>query len=198
MKSSQIKDEVLRLICCPDDGSKVLLKNSFLECVVCKRKFKILGYNFLEILPSKFPAWGLEEDEPKSAEDFYLREFNREFSWNEDTGGWGDLTDAPRLRAFYINEMQRIFELLNPKSNGVAIDVSGGVGNYAVWLSDKVGTMVNCDLHLPSILMANKRKKGNMVCVRTPYLILPFVSSSFDYAICTDTLERGWNMKLSY
>ena len=89
--------------------------------------------------------------------------------------------------------METPLSLLHPSKDGIAIDVSGAVGNYAVLLSDKVKVIVNCDLHVPSLVTAYNRKKSNMVCIRCPYLQLPFVSNSFDYAICTDTLIRGNN-----
>ncbi|RJQ17501.1 MAG: class I SAM-dependent methyltransferase [Nitrospiraceae bacterium] len=185
--------KIARFICCPDDGSAITLKDGFWECLTCKRKSKILADNFLEILPSVFPAWDLKDNEPQKSGDMYQQEFNREFSW-EASGGWGDLSYAPPgTSGFYKSEMEKIRELLNPASNAIAIDVSGAVGNYSRSLSDKVATMVNCDLHAPSIITAHNRRADNMVCIRTPYLKLPFVQNTFDYAICTDTLIRGWN-----
>ena len=70
-----------------------------------------------------------------------------------------------------------ILEVLNPRSGSTAVDVSGGVGNYSIFLSDFVEIMVHCELHVPSILAAyrsaNDRKK-KMLFIRSPYLKLPF------------------------
>jgi len=48
-------NEILKILCCPDDGSYLVSKVSFLECSKCKRSFHILADNFIEILPSNFP-----------------------------------------------------------------------------------------------------------------------------------------------
>ena len=189
-----IISDVLRFLCCPDDNSKVALRNGFLECLTCKRRYTILAENLLEMLPSNFPSWNLNKNEPQEAERMYLKEFKQRFRWDKTSGAWGDLTNAhPSTRSFYVSEMKKTLELLNPSADGFAIDVSGAVGNYARFLSNKVKIMVNCDLHTPSILTANNHKKSNLLCVRAPYLLLPFTSDTFDYAICTDTLIRGWN-----
>jgi ubiquinone/menaquinone biosynthesis C-methylase UbiE len=192
-----LKDDVLKLICCPDDDSEVVLRDGFIECLKCKRKHAILADNFIEILPLEFPKWDFKDGEPQKAEEMYLQEFCRRFSWGRNTGGWGDLADArPGTRAFYENHRNKIVELLNLSKNAVAIDVSGAVGNYSIFLADKVKLMVNCDLHTPSIITAYTRRKNNMCCIRAPYLRLPFSPNIFDYAICTDTLIRGWNHEI--
>lgn len=189
-----LKNDFVKLIVCPDDGTTIALRDSFLECPKCSRKYPILGNNFVEILPSDFPDWSLKENDPKKAEKFYSQEFERSFSWNVQRGGWGDLSNAsPGLRSFYKAEIEKALQLLNPSDNSIIVDVSGAVGNYAIFLANKVKMVINCDLHIPSIIIAYERKKDNMICVRTPYLKLPFVSNSFDYIICTDTLIRGWN-----
>jgi len=72
----------------------------------------------------------------------------------------------------------------------MAIDISGGVGNYSIFLSDFVKVMIHCELHISSIIEAYNGKRNNMIFVRSPYLKLPFISDIFDYVICTDTLER--------
>jgi SAM-dependent methyltransferase len=84
-------------------------------------------------------------------------------------------------------------ELLNPSKKGMAIDISGGVGNYSIFLSDFVKVIIHCELHISSIIEAYNGKRNNMIFVRSAYLKLPFISDIFDYVICTDTLERGWN-----
>ena len=68
-------NDFLKLLVCPDDGTAIALRNRFLECPKCSKKYPILGNNFVEILPSNFPDWGLKENEPKKAEEFYLQEF---------------------------------------------------------------------------------------------------------------------------
>jgi len=181
--------EVLKFICCPDDSSKGVLKdNNFLECLKCGRKYTLLSDNFIEILPSNFPDWNLKENEPKKAEELYLQEFKKPFSWNVQDG-WGDLSNASvGLRSFYKAEMEKVLQLLNPSANSIVVDVSDAVGNCAIFLANKVKMIINCDLHTPSTITAYERKKDNMICVRTPYLKLPFASNIFDYVICTDTL----------
>ncbi len=186
--------KIAKFICCPDDSSDIMVKDGFLECLQCRRKYRILADNFFEILPGEFPSWDLKDNEPLKAEAMYRHEFNRQLSWKESSGGWGDLTSAHTgTRAFYKSEMKKILELLTPSSHAIAIDVSGAVGNYSLPLAHKVEVMVNCDLHAPSIMTAHNRGSNNMLCIRTPYLKLPFVQHTFDYAICTDTLIRGWN-----
>jgi SAM-dependent methyltransferase len=184
--------KIYDLLRCPDDGSSIIPGDDFIECPLCKRKYVILAENFLEILPSEFPEWNLHEEEPRRAEELYLKEFKQPFTWTETPSGWGDLTTAhPGTRGFYTAESNKIEGFLRPSSHAFGIDVSGAVGNYAIFLSDKVEAMVNCDLHAPSIITAYNRKRNNMLCIRTPYLKLPFASNSFDYAVCTDTLIRG-------
>ena len=189
--------EIYRILCCPDDSSEIILKNNYLECTKCYRHFLIYGYNLVEILPSKFPKWNLKENENKKAEESYQNIFVEKFSWDKKVGGWGDLLTSPHgYRAFVKRERERILELLNPSNNSTAIDISGGVGNYSIFLSDFVKAMIHCELHVPSIITAYNRKKDNMIFVRSPYLKLPFISDTFDYVICTDTLERGWNCEV--
>ncbi|MBI3584680.1 MAG: methyltransferase domain-containing protein [Nitrospinae bacterium] len=183
-----------KLLACPDDGSGLSIKGGHLECIKCGRKYNIIADKFLEILPSEFPKWMLLENEPKGAEENYQKEYLTPFSWDRKTGGWGDLTNAsPGIRAFYNNEGQRVSDLLVPQPDAIGIDVSGAVGNHAIVLSNVVETMINCDLHVPSIITAYQRMKKNMICIRSPYLKLPLISNGFDFVICTDTLIRGWN-----
>jgi ubiquinone/menaquinone biosynthesis C-methylase UbiE len=189
-----LTDDFIKFLACPDDGTAIVLRDRFLECPKCRRKYPILGNNFVEILPVDFPGWSLKENEPKRAEEMYLQEFKRSFSWNVQESGWGDLLNASAgTRAFYKAEMQKVLQLIDPSVNSVAVDVSGVVGNYAIFLANKLKIVINCDLHTPSIITAYERKKNNMACVRTPYLRLPFASNVFDHVICTDTLIRGWN-----
>jgi len=190
----QTRNDFDKFLVCPDDRNTLVFRDDFLECVKCGRKYPVLGDNFVEILPSKFPEWDLNEKEPKRAEEFYLQEFKRPFSWNAQGDGWGDLSKANvGTCSFYKAEILKILQLLDPSENSIIVDVSGAVGNYAISLANKVKMIINCDLHTPSIIAAYERKKDNMICVRTPYLRLPFASNVFDHVICTDTLIRGWN-----
>ena len=185
-------DDIKPYLCCPDDGSAISIRGGRIVCLGCGRDYSILAENFIEMLPLEFPAWELKDGEPKGSELMYAEEFKTKFDWKSESPGWGDLSAAPqRSRAFYHAQLTAIYETLSPKGSDMAIDVSGAVGNHSVALSDKVRVMVNCDLHGPSILTAYRRKKENMMCVRAPYLKLPFSSETFDWAICTDTLIRG-------
>lgn len=191
-------NDILNLLCCPDDNSKLFIRDTFLECSKCKRIYNIIADNFLEILPSVFPTWNLLADEPKEAEETYLQEFRMAFLWERDSGGWGDLYHASAgTVAFYKAHMEKLVSLLNPKTDAIGIDVSGAVGNYAIFLADKLKTVINVDLHTPSLITAWKRRKNNMIILRSPYLKLPFIPNSFDYVVCTDTLERGWNHEVN-
>jgi hypothetical protein len=57
----------------------------------------------------------------------------------------------------------------------MAIDISGGVGNYSIFLSDFVKVIIHCELHISSIIEAYNGKRNNMIFVRSPYLKLPFI-----------------------
>ena len=185
-------DDIKPYLCCPDDGRPISIRSGRIVCLGCGREYSILAENFIEMLPSKFPAWELQDGAPKGAEQMSIEEFHKEFEWEPKSSGWGDLSSASQgYRAFYQAQGMAIYEGLNPQGTEIAIDVSGAVGNHSVALADKVRVMVNCDLHGPSILTAYQRRKENMICVRAPYLRLPFYSGTFDYAICTDTLIRG-------
>lgn len=184
---------------CPDDYSKISLRDGFLQCSRCKRHFRFLANNFVEVLPMKFPQWDLTDSENKKAEANYFNIFSESFSWGYKRGGWGYLLNASNgYRAFVKKETKRIIELLNPSPDGIGIDVSGGVGNYSIPLSNRVKVMVHCELDVQSILRAyhQARKRDNMLFVRTPYHKIPFHSACFDCVICTDTLERGWNHEM--
>lgn len=188
---------IFHTLCCPDDGADVIQKGDYLECLKCHRQFSILADNLVEMLPSKFPDWNLNENENRKAEEDYKNLLEEQFAWDKKSNGWGYLHAAfPGYRAFVKREREKILELLNPSSESIAIDVSGGVGNYSIFLSDVVEFMVHCEVHIPSILTAYNRvkdKKDKMLFFRSTYLKLPFKSASFDCLICTDTLERGWN-----
>jgi len=152
----------------------------------------MLANNFVEVLPSEFPVWELSENENKKSEKAYQDIFIEPFTWNKKSNGWGYLPAAPPgYRAFVKREREKIIEFVNPSPDMVGIDVSGGVGNYSIPLSDRVKVMVHCELEVQSILRAYTEGKDNMFFVRSPYLKLPFNGESFDLAICTDTLIRG-------
>lgn len=185
-------DDIVPYLCCPDDGNTVAISSGRIVCRGCGRDYRILAENFIEMLPLRFPAWEQKDDEPKNVEPMYFDVFHKEFGWEPKSSGWGDLSEATQgQRAFYHAQIMAIYKRLAPKGTEIAIDVSGAVGNHSVALADKVRVMVNCDLHGPSILTAYHRRKENMICVRAPYLTLPFISGTFDYALCTDTLIRG-------
>lgn len=185
--------EYQEMFCCPDDGAKVTLGVNRLECSRCGRHFNIFRGNFIEMLPSRFPEWDLSEKERVDVEKSYKEMFDREFGWYEKPIGWGEFSAAnPGYRAFVKAEVERIRELIGSSDGKIAVDVSGGGGNYSVPLSASVGTMFHCELDVESIQGAYCRGDGrNIFFIRTPYLKLPFCSDVFDYVICTDTLIRG-------
>lgn len=187
-------DEIIESLCCPDDQSSLIVKTKHLHCSKCYKNFPIFTNNFVEILPSNFPAWDQSDNENKKTEKAYQDIFLEPFAWNKKSNGWGYLPDSsPGYRAFVGKEREKIIEFLNSSSDMIGIDVSGGVGNYSIPLSHKVKVMVHCELEVQSILSAYNegKEKDNMLFLRSPYLKLPFKSESFDLAICTDTLIRG-------
>ncbi len=185
-------DDIIPYLCCPDDGSAISKRSGRIVCLGCGRNYSILADNFIEMLPLQFPEWEQKDDDSKNAEQTYFEEFRKELEWQSKSSGWGDLSRASQgSRAFYHAQIKTIKEKFTPQGTEIAIDVSGAVGNHSVALADQVRVMVNCDLHGPSILTAYHRRKVNMMCVRAPYLKLPFFSGTFEYAICTDTLIRG-------
>lgn len=185
-------DKILRFLRCPDDSAPLVLDGKILACSKCSREFQIIDDNFLSILPSKFPEWHLRSSEPPKALEMYRAEFEREFSLDRDTGGWGDLSKAAvGTQVFYENEQKEAAKRLALKSTDLVIDVSGASGSYSIALADQVRTIVNCDLHVPSLLVGHRRHKPNMISLRAPYLNLPFIDGTFDAVICVDTLARG-------
>lgn len=187
--------EYQKILCCPDDGANVTLEGNHLGCSICGRHFNIFKTNFIEILPSIFPEWSLSKNNKENVktEESYKDIFDREFRWYEKPGGWGDLSAAnPGYRAFVKSEVERIYELISPSDEKIVADISGGVGNYSIPLSESVKTVFHCELDVESIQTAYHRGKGrNIFFIRTPYLKLPFDSDVFDYVVCTDTLLRG-------
>jgi len=63
--------EIRKLVCCPDDGAEVIVKNNYLECTSCHRDFPMFANNMVEMLPSAFPQWNLLKDENNKAEESY-------------------------------------------------------------------------------------------------------------------------------
>lgn len=187
--------EYQKIFCCPDDGANITLGKAHLECPRCGRHFPIFKDNFIEMLPSTFPEWRLSEENKENlkTEKSYKDIFDREFSWHEKSDGWGDLSAAnPGYRAFVKSEVKRISELISPSNEKIVADISGGVGNYSIPLSESVKAVFHCELDVESIQTAYHRGKGrNIFFIRTPYLKLPFDSDVFDNVVCTDTLLRG-------
>lgn len=189
-----MRGDVLSILECPDDGSAVDPIGECLICRSCGREYKILGESFIEMLPSVFPEWKLRDHEPSNAEKFYRDEFFTAFTWKRNIGGWGDLCHASSgQRAFYEHQQRTLADLISLHESARLVDVSGAVGNHSIFVAGYVGSVINCDLHTPSIITAYSRRAANMICIRAPYLKMPFSSNTFDYAICTDTLIRGWN-----
>ena len=171
------------ILCCPDDGASIFRADQYLECLKCHRRFPILAENMVEMLPAEFPAWNLASGENKAVEASYRKLFEENFNWDQKRRGWGDFASAyAGYRAFVKSERKRILEVLNPRSDSRAVDVSGGVGNYSIFLADFVETMVHCELHVPSILAAYKSandRNKKMLFIRSPYLKVPFTSEAF-------------------
>ena len=186
----------LQLLSCPNDGSPLALSGSGgLHCAGCGARFPLLENDLVELMPSQFPSWGAQEDGSALAkvEQAYHGIFMIKFAWIENPVGWGSFSTASAgYRAFVNEEFKLILKLLAPSPTAIAVDVSGGVGNYSVPLAGHVAAMFHCELDPESIQAAYRRgARKNMVFIRTPYLKLPFRSGSVDHVICTDTLIRG-------
>ncbi|MFA5743033.1 MAG: methyltransferase domain-containing protein [Candidatus Paceibacterota bacterium] len=185
---------------CPDDLSEVVNKNLYLECKKCKKHFSILADNLVEMLPDRFPEWGLEGNENRDTEKGYFDLAHKPFSWKKDPVGWGFLyyLQSSGYRGFVNKEIEMIKKFI-PESlkNGLMIDVSAGCGNYSVDLSQIASLFVHCEAEDQSLLNAKTRavdcKRENIVFVRGNYLKLPVPDDFFNVAICTDTLIRGRN-----
>lgn len=151
-------------------------------------------------MPSEFPAWDLSEKRKEliNVEESYKGIFNREFRWRENPSGWGNLTGANTgYRAFIRAETDFIRELLGPSESKIAVDVSGGVGNYSIPLSFRVRAIFHCELDAESVQNAYYRSESdNIFFVRTPYLRLPFKPDIADIVLCTDTMIRGRNHEI--
>lgn len=181
---------LINLLRCPSDSATLSAEgDSGFRCLVCNKLYRKIAEQFWDIRPdhpSTTPRRLMDGYKSIFFEEVYLGE-------NTNTRAWGTLANAhPGYRAFIKAERDFIISQMEGR-RGTLVDVSGGVGNYSIYLADYVDKVIHCELHAPSICKAFQSNTGkqNIAFLRSDYMALPLRDDSADIVICTDTLERG-------
>ncbi len=178
-------ETAMNYLCCPDDYEKLSIDENFLVCQLCKRKFRILNKNIVELLP-KNPY------KPKSAQS------NKQYSeWYqkllEGKQYSGERPNSKKVLNVdnYDLEMISKIEILR---EDIICEVGSGIRSLSLQYAKKAKIVFHTDLDLEDINIAmteaKNRKLENVFFVLCNYFNFPFKKKSLSYAICTGILGR--------
>jgi len=185
-------NELLNFLRCPDDLAGLTYEEGYLQCVACRRHFKMLAHNIIELLPNR--AYPLSSHLYNKV---YHRLLERKFVWDPNAESFRPLE---RENAGYIGYAEQIIkivrEMLGNNLQGVFSDISGGSGTYSLPFSKDAHITFHLDLDVNSINYAYSKSQTarckNVFFLRSDYLQLPFANKCLDAIICLGyTLSHG-------
>lgn len=187
--------DFINYFCCPDchtTDRNVRLKqvNGQVVCSKCRRIF-LTRDNYIDLLPIK-PSTIPKKTHVKFS-DYYYEQFKTDpKSVYNEPSAWGEFSKLPRGYQIFLKEEQKIISDNYPKGNNTFCDLSGSQGFFGFIASRYFKTVFFCDINLEYLQhaqrVANKNNIKNIVFIRSDYLNLPFINSTIDAVLSTDSL----------
>ena len=185
-------NELLNFLRCPDDLAELTYEEGYLQCTACRRRFKKLAHNVIELLPSR--AYPLSSD---SYNKVYHRLLERKFVWDTNAKVFRPLERENAGYIGYVEQIIRIVrEMLGNNLQGVFADISGGSGTYSLLFFKDAHIAFHLALDVNSIDFACSKSRttscNSIFFLRGDYLQLPFANKCLDAVICLGhTLSHG-------
>jgi ubiquinone/menaquinone biosynthesis C-methylase UbiE len=188
--------EVAGLLCCPDDGRRLIEASGDLRCLACDRRFPVHAQNVIEILPRHRQE--LPSSISSEYQEGYKSAFDQEYQNSKESMAWGaeeSMTRSWGLKRRRQVEFVRplVTEGANP-GDSTLCDICAGAGYYTLAYARLFRLVLHCDLSVNSLSYARRKAKSmgisNLFFVRADYFAPPF-RNSLDRVLCMDTLLRG-------
>jgi len=190
-------DEIVSLLCCPDDGAMMAAGASGMRCEHCQRFFPLLSTNILELLPTR-PITFPQRNELERYREGYRSEFLRPSEIRADAKAWSapEALSAKRLRR-RERQTHEVLQFLGEESvraDLVFCDLSADAGYCTFRAAEEYRLVFHCDLSMDALAYASAKARArhfeNIIFVRADYFQPPF-RNSIDHLTCLDTLIRG-------
>jgi len=187
--------KVSDLLCCPDDGERLIYAND-LSCSRCGRTFPAIADDFVEVLPKQPTSLP-----PSVSEDYrhaYLRLFNEPIHDSSRELAWGAEESAAaswmRKRLRQVNALSQLVVDGAAENKSVLCDFAAGAGHYTRAYAQHFRWVLHCDLSASNLAYCREKAKignfKNIIFLRIDYFNPPF-RNSLDRLICLDTIIRG-------
>lgn len=189
-------NDVIPLLCCPDDGGALRQIRGGLRCDRCERRFPLYGENLVEILP-KAPC-ELRSSIGSEYQEGYEEAFHEKYYDNDQCLAWGSEERVPRtwhlMRRQQVEFVRSLITQGDRGGHGVLCDISAGAGYYTLAYADLFRLTLHCDLSVSNLSYARRKAHSmgipNIFFIRMDYFTHPF-RNSLDCLLCMDTLIHG-------
>jgi 2-polyprenyl-3-methyl-5-hydroxy-6-metoxy-1,4-benzoquinol methylase len=170
---------------CPDDNEKLFIDGKFLVCQVCKRKFRILNENTIELLP-KNPYKPKLAKSSKQYSEWYPKLL-------EGDQYSGERPNSKKVLNVDNYDLEMISKI-KISQDDIICEVGSGIRSLSLQYAKKAKIVFHTDLDLEDINVARKEAKNkkleNIFFILCNYFNLPFKKKSLPYVICTGILGR--------
>jgi hypothetical protein len=145
-------EDVLRLVCCPDDEGQLRYKAGGLQCTSCERQFPLYTQNLAQILPRS------RQELPPSVSAEYREGYKKAFdqSYHDDDRSLAWAAEERVEESWRLNRIRQV-EFVCPlviqgtRGDGALCDISGGAGYYTLAYAKLFRLVLHCDLSVENL-----------------------------------------------
>ena len=126
--------EVAGLLCCPDDGRRLIEASGDLRCLACDRRFPVHAQNVIEILPRHRQE--LPSSISSEYREGYKRAFDQKYKNSEWSMAWG--AEESMTRSWILKRLRQV-EFVRPlvtegakPGDSTLCDIAAGAGYYTL------------------------------------------------------------------